>query len=403
MHHFMWRGATAVLAVLAAFAISANAQAPPNTSSNANKNQPSVQPNAGATNAPQPAATNAPAAAQPSATQRAQRPRFAQKQAVPNTQPQVDPNAARQRDLLNQPGGQVQPTTPSATARLRAGVPDASIQTNQGNLTGGAVTPDPRFFGPRTVLRPNEMRGPDMGFWFTRPVRDGLVISDITPVGPITRLGFREGDRIVSVSGQAVTTERQFIDLLLADTVNPVQVVVLRNGRNETIAVDPTILTQQQTFVADVEPLEQFGIVLDDRFNDRIVVWRVLPGTPAFYAGFRPGDVITTLSGQLYRTRVDFEKAIVGLRAGEIPVSVLRANRPRDLVVDVPQFQRTAQRPAIQPGQPALDRSLAPGAAPRDERQAEGTQPRGSNPAINQPPENRPAPNAPEAPRGERR
>ena len=118
----------------------------------------------------------------------------------------------------------------------------------------------------------------------------------------MARFGFRDGDRIVSVSGHPVVSERQFIDFLLTDTVNPVQVVVFRNGRNQAIVVDPTVLTQQN--FAEAEPLEEFGIVLDDRFNDRIVVWRVLPGTPAFYAGFHPGDVISTLRGQPFRTRV---------------------------------------------------------------------------------------------------
>jgi S1-C subfamily serine protease len=214
-----------------------------------------------------------------------------------------------------------------------------------------------------------------MGLWFNRPVQGGLVVSDIGTIGPITRLGFREGDRIVSVNGHPVTTERQFVDFLMADTVNPAQVVVFRNGRNETVAIDPTFFTEQQTFFADVAPLEQFGIVLDDRFNDRTVVWRVLPGTPAFYAGFRPGDVITTLSGQPFRTRLEFENAIVGLRPGEIPVRVMRGDRLRDLVVDVPEFQRTALRP----GESVGDR-LDKREALRDAVRAEGVDPRIDNP-----------------------
>jgi hypothetical protein len=372
----MWRATAAVLVVLAAFALSANAQAPSNNSSDANKIQPNVQPNAGVTNVPQPGAV------QPGATLRA---RAAQRQAV--NQPQVTTEAARQRALLNQPGTQA---APSATARVRAGVRDGVIQTDQGDFASRTALPNQPFVQQRTVLRPGEMRGPDFGVWFNRPVRDGLVISDIGTIGPITRLGFREGDRIISVNGHAVTTERQFVDFLMADTLHPAQVVLFRNGRNETVVVDPTFFTEQQTFVADVAPLEQFGIVLDDRFNDRVVVWRVLPGTPAFYAGFRPGDVITTLSGQPFRTRLDFENAIVGMRPGEIPVRVTRGDRLRDLVVDVPQFQRTAMRTGQSVGDRLDKREVL-----RDEVRAEGVEPRIDNP------DQRPYLQNP--PRGERR
>jgi len=276
---------------------------------------------------------------------------------------------------LNRPGTTVRPAAPSATARVRAGVRDGSIPANQGDFATRTTLPNQPFVQQRTVLRPGEMRGPDFGVWFNRPVQGGLVISDLGTIGPITRLGFREGDRIISVNGHPVTTERQFVDFLMADTASPAQVVLFRNGRNETVVVDPTFFTEQQTFVADVAPLEQFGIVLDDRFNDRVVVWRVLPGTPAFYAGFRAGDVITTLSGQPFRTRLDFENAIVGMRPGEVPVRVTRGDRLRDLIVDVPQFQRTAMRT----GQPVGDR-LDKREVLRDEVRAEGVEPRIDNP-----------------------
>jgi len=37
----------------------------------------------------------------------------------------------------------------------------------------------------RTAMRPNDMRGPDIGLWFNRGNRDGLVISDVSNRGPI--------------------------------------------------------------------------------------------------------------------------------------------------------------------------------------------------------------------------
>jgi S1-C subfamily serine protease len=217
--------------------------------------------------------------------------------------------------------------------------------------------------------------------WFNPTTRDGLVIADVVTTGPFARLGFLEGDRIVSVNGRRVLTEPDFMQFLMANNTNPVEVVVFRNGRNERIVVDPTILTQDN-FIAEVSPLEEFGIVLDDRFNDRVVVWQVLPQSPAFYAGFRPGDVVTTLSGQPFRARSEFESAVSGMRAGQANVQVRRGTRTRDLVVDVPQFTRTAQRSAV--GQRGGDRI---------EGRTQGIDQGGNNPRINQPQNNPGVPN----------
>jgi hypothetical protein len=180
------------------------------------------------------------------------------------------------------------------------------------------------------------------------------------------------------------------MQFLVANNANPVEVIVFRNGRNERIVVDPTILTQEN-FVAEVQPLEQFGIVLDDRFNDRVVVWQVLPQSPAFYAGFRPGDVVTTLSGQPFRTRAEFETAVVGLRAGQANVQVRRGDRARDLIVDVPQFTRTAQRNAV--GQRAGDRIEGRGAIQSEQGSTREIQRSGNNRGTIQPQNNPAVPN----------
>jgi C-terminal processing protease CtpA/Prc len=192
----------------------------------------------------------------------------------------------------------------------------------------------------RTAMRPNDMRGPDIGLWFNRGNRDGLVISDVSNRGPIAKLGFRESDRIISVNGHRVTREPEFIEYLMASDADRVPVVVSRDGREETIYVQPSLLTEDYEY-ADENPLEQFGIVLDDRYNDRIVVWKVLPRTPAFYAGIREGDVITTFGDRPYHNRSEFEKALVGVKSGEANIQVRRGDKTRDLSVDVPDFERS--------------------------------------------------------------
>jgi hypothetical protein len=191
--------------------------------------------------------------------------------------------------------------------------------------------------------RRGNMRGPDIGIWFNRSSRDGLVIADVSSRGAIAKLGFREGDRIVSVNGHRVTREDEFLQYLLHGDARRVKVIVLRDNREETIYVEPAVLTDEHEY-AEVDPLERFGIILDDRYDDRIVVWRVIPRSPAYYAGFRPGDVIVTFGGRPYRTRSEFETGSRDWKTGDASVQIRRGDRSRDLSVEIPAFDRSDRR-----------------------------------------------------------
>jgi len=234
---------------------------------------------------------------------------------------------------------------------------DRTIESNPTNWHNRSVSQRPQSLRERIAAR-QVLRGPDIGLWFGRPVRGGgLVINDIATTGPIARFGFLEGDRIVPVNGQPVLSEADFTRSFLTGATNPIEVVVVRDGRNQSIVVDPTAF-YQESFAPTVEPLEQFGIVLDDRFDDRIVVWRVLPQSPAFYAGFRPGDVITTASGETFATRTQFERALAAMPAGEVALQIRRGNRVRDLMVNVPTFQRAVPHVSARPVAPGDGRGV---------------------------------------------
>lgn len=139
-------------------------------------------------------------------------------------------------------------------------------------------------------------RGADIGLWFERDTTKGLVIADVATRGAIAKLGFREGDRIVSINGRKVTREDDFVTYLFADDVRneKIKVIVIRDGREEVIIVEPAVFVEELSYVEN-DPLEHFGVIVDDRYNDRIVVWRVVPRSPAYYAGIRAGDVIVSV------------------------------------------------------------------------------------------------------------
>ena len=223
-----------------------------------------------------------------------------------------------------------------ANTRDRSGRDDDRNNDNRSRKADGGASRE-------HSTRRDNMRGPDIGIWFNRSSRDRLVISDVSTHGPIAKLGFREGDRIVSVNGQRITREDEFMRYLLRSDSRRVTVIVLRDNREETIYIEPAVLVDDNEY-AQVDPLERFGIILDDRYDDRIVVWRVIPRSPAYYAGFRPGDVIVTFSGRPYRTRTEFETGSRTWKTGDANVQIRRGEKTRELSVEIPNADRSDRR-----------------------------------------------------------
>jgi S1-C subfamily serine protease len=86
----------------------------------------------------------------------------------------------------------------------------------------------------RVASRP---RRPWLGI-YTGDVRDGLVVSELSPIGPAARAGFLKGDRILRVDGVAVASQEEFYEQLWARRAGDViEVAVQRDGRVRVIAV----------------------------------------------------------------------------------------------------------------------------------------------------------------------
>ena len=75
--------------------------------------------------------------------------------------------------------------------------------------------------------------------------------------------------------------------------------IVLRDGREDVVYLEPTVFYADESYDDDYT---YFGVVLDDRYPDRLIVLRVYPDSPAFIAGLREGDEITTFHGQRLKT-----------------------------------------------------------------------------------------------------
>jgi C-terminal processing protease CtpA/Prc len=200
-------------------------------------------------------------------------------------------------------------------------------------------------------FRVDDVRPADIGLWFDRGSQDGLVINDIG-TGVISRWGFREGDRIYSVNGIRVDDDRDFVRTLFDNRWRDqrVNVVIYRHGRPWTVRVYPSQLVTEYITVA-YDPLDDYGLILDDRYDDYVVVWRVRPRSPAYYAGLRAGDVITTFDGRRLTGRDDFVRVIGqgGLDSVRLDISRNRQVRRVDLDLSAATTARGDVRTSLRP------------------------------------------------------
>ncbi|MDZ4820698.1 MAG: PDZ domain-containing protein [Planctomycetota bacterium] len=234
------------------------------------------------------------------------------------------------RDAARESGRELRDASREGGRALREGA------TRLGNATEEAV------LDARDAIRGENLRSADIGVWFKRDTANGLIVADIGTGEFAKSIGLKEGDRIVSVSGHPVNREVDFMRALYIKQAQaqPLQVVVMRAGQEATVELHPAQLlaAYQRT---SYDPMENFGVVLDDRYPDRVVIWRVLPRTPAYYAGFRPRDIITTFHGRPVTSTADLTVLVEKAEPGWLDVEVTRNQQTRKLEVEM------AQQPAV--------------------------------------------------------
>jgi len=221
--------------------------------------------------------------------------------------------------------------------------------TGPGNRTDSrAQSPDRNQSAAagRSGGRTQISRAADIGLWFNRNANNGLIISDVSSSGPISRYGFREGDQIVSVNGTRVASEQQFLNYLMSPQYQNqrVQVLVGRGGQQVPLWVEPWAFAQvNSSGQGQGDALETYGLVLDDRYQFP-VVWKALPQSPAYYAGIRTNDVIVTWNGQHVSHPQDLVQAAEQTQVNEIPVQISRNRQLRQVTLEANGQIQTAQR-----------------------------------------------------------
>ena len=193
-------------------------------------------------------------------------------------------------------------------------------------------------------------RAADIGLWLN-VASNRLVVSDVAAEGPISEIGLVEGDTIVSVNDQPVIAESEFMRMLFCG--NRAQDVamlvgVVRDGRRYNASLTPAAFTEQLTFMRN-DPFLNFGLIMDDRVPQGTRIWRVQPRSPAYYAGLRAGDTLSSFNGNTITNLSDLTTLLQNTPAGNISLEINRNAQTRQLQAAMPAFQ--AQIPLSSLGQ----------------------------------------------------
>ena len=166
----------------------------------------------------------------------------------------------------------------------------------------------------------------------------GALVAEVTKDGPADKAGVHRGDVITSFNGTTVKDSHELPALVARTPVGEkAEVVLLRNGKEQSISVKLGELTNQQAKAESNEGSESnWGLSVAnlnsetarrfqfDRNQKGVVVVDVDPDSPAAASSIQPGDLIEEVNRQAVTSVEEFEKAIAAAKEKDTLLLLVR-------------------------------------------------------------------------------
>ncbi len=173
---------------------------------------------------------------------------------------------------------------------------------------------------------------PELAQAFAIPEQRGVVISAVVPGSAAEKAGLKTGDIIIAINGRAVDDSMDVRNTIgLIRVGSHVELKVLRDGKERVIRAT---ISEEQHAELEGEKLHPYleGAVLGDIGENSplyervkgVVVVDVAPGSRAWRAGLRKGDVITSANRRPVGSLKQLRKAVD--RKGSLLLNVQRGN-----------------------------------------------------------------------------
>lgn len=157
------------------------------------------------------------------------------------------------------------------------------------------------------------------------PETRGAVVSRVLPDSPAARAGLRVGDVIVQLDGKAVTDPLSLRNRTVALAVGlEAPVAFYREGRLQTVKVPITERPEAPALHALGFRVRQLGPDETGLPLGTMIIDQVVPSSPAFKAGLRPGFRVLAVGQTPVHTKAEYDKAAARFEAkGRLPLRVL--------------------------------------------------------------------------------
>ena len=159
------------------------------------------------------------------------------------------------------------------------------------------------------------------GLEFGQATQRGLTLNRVATDSFFYNSGLRQGDVMVSYGGRPVRSQADFSRWAVSQPGQRIPVVVLRDGREETIFVtydqNQAHPIQRQAGYAPQSGGAYLGVTFDPQSNRGAVVRSVAPGSPAENAGIRPGNVIVAVNDRRVSTFQDVIDSVAAIPPGQ--------------------------------------------------------------------------------------
>ena len=207
----------------------------------------------------------------------------------------------------------------------------------------------------------------------------GALVTYVDQDGPACRAGLKNNDVIVGFNGSKIQSPDQLQDVIHATQAGKtVSLTVVRDGQKKDISVTlgawPTAMAHVRNLPPappmafmppSVTPIpdidipsftalsSRHGVVvenlcpqLSDFFGvphgQGVLVRSVEKGSPADAAGLKAGDVIVKVNNETVHDMADWRRAM-HVRAGKIPLAVVREKHEQTLVINLPASRETSE------------------------------------------------------------
>lgn len=183
---------------------------------------------------------------------------------------------------------------------------------------------------------------PELAAAFHLPNEKGALVSQVLPNSPAAQAGLKVGDVIKKVNGVEVSNAGQVKNLIgLVRAGSKVELSIVRNKKQLPILLVTAEPAQFDEQIRAADPF-LYGLVMQD-FNAELPSYGMLQGvqilrlkesTPAWEAGLRPGDVITSVNQTPVHNLAELESLARGqAKQGELLLNIYRKHGAAFFVV----------------------------------------------------------------------